>query len=234
MLLAAPGVGKTTLALNWAARSGARTLYCSADTDDELMFEQLASLATGHDREQIAGRLDEGRWHSRYADAVKRRFPNLVLDFDPPNLDVVGEKVEALTEVWGDTPQLVVLDTATDVERVNDDPSSWIKNWIEGRTLARFFNTTVMWCHHVKSGPAASGRIAPSQADGLYNADRFSEIVLGLHTPGPDEMTVTVLKNRGGRKDIAFQLAADLAHARLDERPSTGESIGTSQVLPWL
>ena len=238
MLLAAPGVGKTTVALNWAALSGARTLYCSADTDAELMTEQLASLATGHHRETVAGRMEDNpRWLARYADAIKWKYPHLVMDFEAsPNINTVAEKCEALTEVWGETPDLVVIDTASDVNRDTDDPSGWIRQWIAQRELSRFFNCTVMTCHHVKVGPAANGKVAPSQGDGLFNADRFSEIVLGLHTSGPSEITLTALKNRGGRKDVAFPLTADLEYCRVLERntsPSTRSPNG-DEVLPWL
>lgn len=230
MLLAAPGQGKTTFALNWAAEAGLRTLYCSADTDDRLVTEQLASIATGHDRESVKERLQTERWLGHYAGAIKARFPNLVVDFDSPiEIDVVAEKAEALTEVWGAFPELIVLDTASNIKRVSEDNGAWEIVWQDVQELVRFFDCTAILPHHVKQGPARSGRQAPQQSDGLFNSDKYSEIVLGLHTSAPGESTLSVLKNRGGRKDIAFQLAADMPHCRFNEPgkevPSTSDEV---------
>lgn len=219
MLIAAPGVGKSTLALNWAARSQALTLYASADTDARTMTLQLASLASGHGREQVGERLaNSAVWRQVYAADIRRQFPNLVMDFmSMPSIPSIAYRAEALTEVWGETPQLIVLDTASDLARDGDDYSAWRKLWLDSRKLARTFCTSVMLLHHVRSGPAATGLVRPNQDDGQYRADQFAEIELGMHWRNHNTVEVSVLKNRTGKRNIAVQMHADYEHARLEE-----------------
>lgn len=225
MLLSAPGVGKTTFALNAAAYSGAATLFLSMDTDARLVTEQLAALATGEDRATIRRRLARPLWQESYARAIRRMFPHLVLDFPTaPEVGDVADRAEAVTEVWGTTPDLIVLDVASNLARQGDDYGSWQQLWSDIQRLSRVFGSTLLVAHHVKEGPAAGGTVAPSLNDGQYKPHQFAEIVLGLHAPSPAEVTVTVLKNRGGRKDLRFGLVADLAHAQLRDPLASLES----------
>lgn len=232
VVLAAPGVGKTAFALNWAARSGARTLYASADTDRLLMTSQLAALATGDSRTTVEDRMARSTtWRTEYAEAVKSLFPNLVVDFDSaPSIATVVAKSEALTELWGETPELVVLDTASDVAKDGDEFQGWQKLWLNVREASRYLGCVFMLLHHVSQGPAAGGQSAPKLNDGMYKADQFPEMLLGLHESATNEITVSALKNRGGRKGVAMQLIADHAHGRLDDaREPTGVVAGAHE-----
>lgn len=221
MTIAAPGVGKSTFAVNWAARSGARTLYASADTDERLMTRQLASLATGHHQDYVEARLmQSAQWRLLYGDAVRQSYPNLVFDFErTPSLDRVAARAVAMTEAWGETPELIVLDTASNLSRRSEDYAAWRELWVGVGDLARYFNSCVMVAHHVKEGAAAGGTQPPSLNDGKYGAHEFCEIVLGLHRSGGAEVTVSVLKNRGGKSQVRIPLAARYEFAALDELP---------------
>lgn len=215
VLLAAPGVGKTTVSLNWAARANLRTLYCSADTDPETATEQLASLATGHLRTTVEDRLaTSATWRSWYADAVRAKYPNLVMDYSgAPRLGVIAEKMEALTEVWGACPELLVLDTASDVQRDQPGFDGWQRQWLACREMARFFGCVIVHNHHIRSGAAATGRVKPSLDDGMYKPEQFAEMILGLYTPGAGELGIAVLKNRGGRSGFVVHLRTELERA---------------------
>lgn len=223
MVLSAPGVGKTSLIVNWAALSSALTLYVSADTDQKLMSTQLACLSTGHSRQTVEQRLEHSSvWRTQYAASVREAFPNVVMDFtSSPRIQDLAAKAEALTEVWGDAPQLMVLDTASDVQKRGEDWTAWQDTWLACREFARFFNCVVMLAHHVKSGPAAGGTTAPQQNDGEYKADKFAEIVIGLHNPAGNEMVATVQKNRGGKSRIPVRLEADHEYASIREPANT-------------
>ena len=219
MLIAAPGVGKTAFALNWAAWSSALTLYVSADTDPKLMTAQLAAMATGQARGLVEERLSRSRaWREAYIDAIRHKFPHLVMDFTANSrIDVVAAKAEALTEVWGETPQLIVLDTASDIEKPGSDYKAWDQTWRDIRTLTRYLNCVVLVAHHVKAGPAANGDRAPEQGDGEYKADKYAEIVLGLHRPTGNTLRVSVLKNRGGKSRFGINLHADYEYGMIRE-----------------
>lgn len=213
VIIAAPGVGKTTLGLNWVNQTNARTLYCSADTNPADVTAQLASMVTGHDRVIVEKRLEANdEWKKEYANAVYRSNPNLVVDFDPsPSTRSIWEKSVALTELWAATPEVVVIDTASNIEMSDrGDNAEWQRVWLACKDLARNLNSFVLLMHHVRQGEAASGRLAPEMSDGLWGSNKFPEFVLGLHTASPTELVVTVRKNRSGKKDVPVRLRAQL------------------------
>lgn len=227
VLLAAPGVGKTTLLLNWAAQTNARTLFVSSDTSSQDMTAQLACIATGHLRSTVESRmLKSGVWRSAYAEKVLALHDNLVLDFAPrPTIQELRDKAVALTELWGRTPQFIVMDTASNVA-MSDQGSyaEWERVWLACKEMARELNAVFCFAHHVRQGPARSGRLAPEASDGLWGSDKFPELVMGLHQDTPGQLTLTVRKNRGGRKDVPVRLDADLARAFISEEGSTDEA----------
>ncbi len=209
MIVADPGTGKTALCVNWAALSGARTLYCSADTDPRVMTLQLACLASGHSRQLVTSRLTTpGPWSGLYARAIQNRFPNFILDFSSaPSLPFVGEQCEALTELWGRTPELIVLDTASDVRRRADGWDGWEELWLAGRDLARDFGTVVVWAHHKNK-----------VGQGAMNANRFTEIVIDMKG-GFGLVDLNIIKNRNGRSNVRTALVADFEHGTFSEMP---------------
>lgn len=218
IVLAAPGVGKSTLAIQWAGLSNARTLYVSADQDPMTTSLQLACLATGHQRELITQRLADETWRQAYSQAVQDRFPNLVLTFSSsPTIESVAHRAEALTEVWGVTPELVVIDTGSNVQKGGSDYAHWQKLWLDCGQLADTFKSVALVAHHLHSGPVSSGQVRPGLNDGQYRPEQFAEIVLALHRASGTQVEVTVLKNRGGRSQVSIPLYANYAYSRLDE-----------------
>lgn len=218
VFIAAPGIGKTTILLNWATKARIPTLYLSADTSAQDLTVQLGSLATKHHRREVEKRLTSSpMWRTEYANAVMRAFPDLVLDFAPrPTMRDIREKAEALTELWGVTPRMIVMDTASNVAMKDmADNAEWQRVWLQAIQIARDFNAFFVFAHHVKQGLARSGRMAPEMSDALWGADQFAEFVVGIHESRPGTRTLTVRKNRTGPKDVPIHLVADLAHADL-------------------
>jgi len=218
VIIAAPGVGKTTFGLNWVNRTNARTLYVSADTNPTDVSAQLASMITGDERIIVEKRLEtSNEWKTEYSKAVFERNSNLVLDFDPsPSIQSVWDKAIALTEMWAMTPEMIVIDTASNIEMSDKgDNAEWQRVWLACKDIARNLNSFVLLMHHVKQGDAASGRVAPQMADGLWGSDKFPEFVLGLHAPNPSELVMTVVKNRSGKKDVPVRLRPELERARI-------------------
>ena len=221
VVIAAPGVGKTTFLLNWAVKSGARTMYLSPDTSPQDLTSQLGALASGSPRKEVEDRLlSSASWRREYGRHIAREFPNLVLDFTAsPSMTSIDEKVDALTELWAATPQIVVIDTASNIEmKDSSDNAEWTKVWLSSVEIARKYNLFVVLAHHVKQGAAAGGRVAPQMNDGLWGCDKFAEFVIGLHTPGPKLMAATIRKNRSGPKDVPIQFVTDLSRAEIREK----------------
>lgn len=220
VVIAAPGVGKTTFLLNWAAMSGMKTLFISSDTTVHDLTEQLGSLATNEMRRKVGERLSGNpEWRKKYAEAIYQRYPNIVVDFSPsPSTHDIREKVAALTDLWGMPPQMIVMDTASNVRMTDMGANAeWQRVWLECISIARDYNSFFVFAHHVKQGPARGGTIAPTAADGLWGADQFPEFVFGLHMPKMNVITCTVVKNRGGPKNVPIEFDVDLARAKFME-----------------
>lgn len=220
IVIAAPGVGKTTWLLNWVTKSNARTLYMSADTSPHDLTGQLGALATGEERSKVEQRLTSSpTWREQYGQHISTTFPNLVLDFSSqPRMDDIENRVGALTELWGEAPQIVVMDTASNVFMEDKGSNAeWQAVWLQAIEIARTFNLFWLFAHHVKVGPARGGKVAPEMNDGLWGSDQFAEIVMGAHIPRPGFVDVTVRKNRTGKKDVKVRFAADFASAEMHE-----------------
>ena len=207
--------------MNWILKSNARALFMSADTSPHDFTGQLGALATGETRSQVEGRLrSSATWRAEYGKHISEKHPNIVLDFSSqPKMHQIGARVGALTELWGKAPQIVVMDTASNVYM--DDMganSEWQRVWLEAIEIARTFNLFWMFAHHVKVGPARGGRVAPEMNDGLFGSDQFAEIVMGMHTPRPNTVDVTVRKNRTGPKDVPVRFDVDFARADFKEQ----------------
>lgn len=220
VVIAAPGVGKTTFMLNWAVKSGMKTLYISSDTSPHDITAQLGALATGQERRMVEERLNAtSTWRREYAKAIYAKYPNLVLDFTPrPSMRDIRNKALALTELWGVPPELIIMDTASNVAMKDmGNNADWQAVWLQAINLARDLNAFFMFAHHVRQGAARSGRIAPELNDGLWGCDQFPEFVMGLHMERSSELTLTVRKNRGGPKDVPVRFSVNFPQAEVGE-----------------
>jgi len=220
MVLSAPGVGKSAFCLNWAARSKVRALYLSADTDSLTMSTQLAALATGHPRERVEARMQsELHWRENYADAIRSEYPDLVMDYSPGiSLNRAAEQCEALAEVWGEGPQLLVIDTASNVRRRSDDYGGWDEMWQSGAELAGYLKAVVVWAHHLNQGAAAGGNFRPNMNEGQFKPEKYAEVVMSLHRTGGRGVELFVHKNRSGISQVPFPLIAEHDRALVREK----------------
>lgn len=225
VIIAAPGQGKTTFMLNWVVKAGMKALYISSDTSPADVTAQLGALATGNERRLVEQQLAANMtWRREYATAIYRKYPNLILDFSPrPTMAEIRNKALALTEMWGEPPEIIVMDTASNVAMEDmSNNAEWQRVWLDAINLARELNCFFLFCHHVKQGPARGGRVAPELNDGLWGCDQFPEFVMGLHTPDAGQLTLTVRKNRGGAKDVPVRFDVDFPRADIAEAAPRG------------
>ena len=113
MFAAAPGVGKSTLALALALKMKVPTLYISADTNAHTMAMRLASMISGKSQSDVERMLvtDIG-----WTKATLARGSHIVWSFESaPSLQDIDEEVQAFEELWGCPPTLIVVDNLMDV-----------------------------------------------------------------------------------------------------------------------
>ncbi|WP_018687032.1 hypothetical protein [Actinokineospora enzanensis] len=179
-----------------------------ADSDAFEQLKRSVSILTGWTQERSAKLILE----DRVAD-VSDKLTGLPIRINynaSPTLDVIESQLEAYQEVYGDYPDLVVIDNVTNVrfDRANgdDDPFSGLESLMDYlHSMARETEACVIGLHHVTGQFNDSAKPIPlSGVKGQIT--RVPELVLTLHKkPGndyiPDTLCVSTVKNRGGKAD---------------------------------
>jgi predicted ATP-dependent serine protease len=199
MICAAPGVGKSALALDLAMRLPIRSLYLSADTDSFTMGMRAAAKMTGHTQEQIErGMADETvapMYHEQLAKLWNVRF-----SFDVACLEDVRDEVFAYATAYGQFPPLLVVDNLVNIASGEDDYRAMKQAVMDLDRLAHNTGAHVMVLHHA-NGKYEDGDI-PIPQGGLENkVAKIPAQILTLNRAGADRMRINVVKNRAGQAD---------------------------------
>lgn len=190
VLLAAPGVGKSFLALNEAwdlVQAGLPVLYHTPDTDYKTQAQRLVALKDNTeidkvDLSQAAKSLAEMTFCMRWSEVGV-------------SAETLEDLLVAEVEFLGEPPALTIVDIIADLI-ADDSPEAYstTANTLHG--TARKFQTTLLAVHHTNSN---NGTLPPTLNDDRYKAmARRAEIVLGLSKPNPRQLRLDVLKNRSG------------------------------------
>jgi hypothetical protein len=241
-VVGAPGVGKSTFALDWAEMSGRPSLYISLDTELVDHAVRLVARKTGTPIEQIL----EG--HEKDVKDWIQRWQPVVEDLDHPirfvdermSARTVGEVVAAETEFWGEPPELTIVDDASGLLEAEESSQEYNRIFLDLKRVAREYDTFVVVLHHLRRKPAQpwrrpcrncgagndevdAGTLPVHASDILYAGDRKVSILLGLWRPRPDLLRVGILKNRMGPANpngkMYVTLDADLSRAKIEEDP---------------
>lgn len=136
-----------------------------------------------------------------------------------PTLDDLELSVKAYAEVYGEYPELVIVDNITNL-RTEFDSDPMGAAALEGmldylHSLSRETRSCVIGLHHV-TGTYNDGNV-PIPLSGLRGqVGRVPEVVLTLHRIvgdlwTPDAMCVSTVKNRNGRSDPSGNTFVELA-----------------------
>lgn len=221
--MAASGVGKSALALEWAVRLDRPVLYLSLDTALVDHAIRLLARKTGLTIEEVERGHDidletwAERWETEIAElGFQTRF------FDQ-SLQVreISELIAAEAEYWGEPPSLVVVDNLMNLIEHEESAAEYRRIVGELVKAARENNTLILALHHLRRRPAkARGEDGDETTqpvhltDSLYAVDQEAKYVLGLWRPYPNRLQIGVLKNRMGgcspRGDLSVSLDIDL------------------------
>lgn len=208
LLAAAPGGGKSNIALIYAIESKVPTLFISADTDLATMGMRAAANVLGWtqdeverlglDSAEVQNALD-GLGHIRWAD-----------DNQPSVEDIVLE-TRAYMEVFGQPPELIVVDNLIDVSVAKGADKDWANTRavVDGlKRLARQSEAHVLMLAHA-TGAYEDG-IKPIPLGGLeWKPGKNVELVLTMYW-AEDELRVCPVKNRMGQASASAALHASL------------------------
>ncbi|WP_301546715.1 AAA family ATPase [Gordonia sp. X0973] len=215
MIAAAPGVGKSALALSYALQAGVRTMYFSADSDATEQIGRASSILTGAPladtkAEFIAGEI---------RDEVQRA--PIYWSFNAqPTLDDIDEEIDALYEAYLWEPEVVVIDNLTNVlsgfAGNEEDPFGGLEALLDHLNgLARRTGACVIATHHV-TGPHNDGVTAIPLSGLKGQVGRVPQMVLTVHKRqavgefSPDMLVVSLVKNRGSKSDPTGRMTAEL------------------------
>lgn len=217
--VAAPGVGKSMLALNMGIRMGVPTIYWSADTDQHDVMMRALGVLTKND----TAKIDE--WYqdnvTYYDNELAKVEIEWVFDSAIP-AKRVAERLQAFAEVRGEYPHLVVLDNLSNAVEHQEQELAQQKEFIvEVQRLARFTRAHFAILAHAEG--KYDDQVTPIPMSGVYNKlAKLPEVVLTLHRADMlgKKLAVNVVKHRGGK-------AAGIQHPTLLDVDYATAFVGT-------
>lgn len=199
-----PGAMKTGLILYYILRLNLSTFYFSADAEDFEVVERAAAAISGDSMEMV--RADP----EKYADLLAEWAPNVRFGYeDSPTYEDMELDIAAFAEVFGEFPEVIVIDNLMNVTGENQD--EWASMRDSARVihkLTRVTRAAVLVLHHMADDrqdpttPAARSKLQGKVA-------QLPKAIWSLALAG-DELRVAPVKNRWGPGDASGHTYATL------------------------
>lgn len=201
MIAGQPGAGKSTLALAIAVQSKVPTLYLSADSHESTMSLRAVSMTLTMSQKEVEDRMErDPQWA---AHVLKENAGHIQWMFDPsPTLSDFEDEVSTYRMVYGDNPQLVVVDNAGDITHDAGDEFASLRNLMrEMKWWSRDTGAAVLILHHTSQSYA--GNPCPPSAALHGKISQIPSLVLTIANPEPNIMALAAVKNRYGPADAS-------------------------------
>lgn len=199
MVAAAPNAGKSMFALVYAMKANIPTLFFSADTDVTTVMIRAASHLSGHDQLTVETNLNSNpRYYEKYYEKMK----HIQWVFDSsPSLDDVELELKAYQELYGRSPELIVIDNLMNVVAETDNEWAGLRAiMMELHDLARNTEACVMVLHHVsEASEYGDGTLPPPRRSIHGKVSQLPSLMLTLgYDPFNKVMKLAAVKNRFG------------------------------------
>ena len=227
LVAGAPGAGKSVFGLNVAMSLDVPVYYIAQDSAPSVL-SRVAALALGAEIGWVYDQLrDDDDKKQRILHDLKDAYPNLYIhDKGPLTVEGLDTRLEAMTELLGMAPPLVIVDNLIDTivpGYTHTDMGFYSSSLNEFKRIGLERNVCIMALHHVTrrggeyTNPHGLGTRALMMTDLLYSGEREAEHVLGVyHTVAKDQMKIQILKQRDGDSDPEGGLEVGLMwHPRL-------------------
>lgn len=204
LVAAGPGTGKSAFVLNYALKSRVSCLYFSADSDAFIQLSRSLALLGNMNTYDAGDMAREGT-----PEDINHVIGDVPIRFSyeaSPTLDHIEQGVIAYEELYGDYPELIVIDNALDVV-LDDDSEGYssldnLMSWLHD--LARNTSACVIVLHHVTGTYNDADKPIPlSGVKGQIG--RVPELIITLHKETnegfSDTLKVSTVKNRGQKAD---------------------------------
>jgi len=199
MVAAAPNVGKSMFALIYAVRAKVPTLFFSADTDTTTVMMRAAAHSSGHNQVNVEQRLStDNNYYDRYFDKLK----HIKWVFDSsPSLDDIELEVRAYVELYGQSPELIIIDNLMNVAAETDNEWAGLRAiMMELHDMARKTEACVLVLHHVSEQSEYGSPTEPPARRAIHGkVSQLPALILTLgYNPVAGELKVAAVKNRFG------------------------------------
>lgn len=188
------------LAIRWVVGHGLRGLYFCADS------AELGMAARGLAMSMMNLTLDQAEELLKQEDpwAIEQmaKLNNLSWSFeDDLSYENINEEVEAFVELWGTTPDFIIVDNLTDVEGQAEDEWATQRRALKALVqLARATDAAVIVLHHTSQDPKIKETPCPPKHAILGKCDQKPALILTM-ADRADQRPVACVKNRFGKPD---------------------------------
>lgn len=211
LVCAGPGTGKSALALTLTLRSGVPAFYFSADSDAFTQIKRSVSILTGMTLAHAGDLILRGE--TGLSESIMSSLP-VRFSYDPsPSVDDIERSLKSYREVYGEWPELVIIDNVTDLTYPGeDDRLDGLMGFLH--TLARRTGACVIALHHVIAKYNNADEPIPLNGikDQIGKTPSMILTVYRISGGGyyPDTLCVSPVKNRNGKSDPSAQTRAEL------------------------
>ncbi|WP_424216378.1 AAA family ATPase (plasmid) [Streptomyces sp. BI20] len=220
LIAAAPGVGKSALALTLAIKSGKKVLYFSADSGARVQRARAASILTKDPVTSYLEGIDKND-----TEQMDRLLSNMLshvwFDFDAsPELETLEEVTRCYAHLYG-WPDVIVVDNVSNVYAGDTEGFAGLEAVCDYlNELARQTDAVVIGLHHLIGEYEAGDKPAP--LSGLRGKiSKIPTLILNLFRETETTMGVAVVKNRSGKANAAgsfwLTLDADLSTMQITD-----------------
>jgi predicted ATP-dependent serine protease len=199
MVAAAPNAGKSMFALIYAMKAQVPTLFFSADTDTTTVMMRAAAQSSGHTQVSVEANLSAD---SHHYDSHFGKFSHIKWVFDSsPSLDDIELEIKAYVELYGEAPELIVIDNLMNVSSETDNEWAGLRAiMMELHDMARKTEACVLVLHHVSEQSEYGNPTNPPARRAIHGkVSQLPALILTLgYDPGQALLRVAAVKNRFG------------------------------------
>ena len=199
MVAAAPNAGKSMFALIYAIKAKVPTLFFSADTDTTTVMMRAAAHSSGHNQTVVEQNLSaDSHYYDKHFDKLK----HIKWVFDSsPSLDDIELEIKAYVELYGQAPELIIIDNLMNVAAETDNEWAGLRAiMMELHDMARKTEACVLVLHHVSEQSEYGSPTKPPARRAIHGkVSQLPALILTLgYDPNNAELNIAAVKNRFG------------------------------------
>lgn len=229
MVAAAPNAGKSMFSLIYAIKAKVPTLFFSADTDTTTVMIRAASHLSQHKQLTVEKNITSRASHY---DEYLAGMNHIQWVFDSsPSLDDIELEIKAYVELYGVSPELIIVDNLMNVAAETDNEWAGLRAiMMEFHDMARKTQACVLVLHHVSEQSEYGSPVMPPARRAIHGkVSQLPAIILTLgYDPSNGMLRVAPVKNRFGphtadARDFAT-LFVDFGACQIGDADSQGRS----------